>query len=455
VIPLTLAEIADVTGGEVVGDATVVVDAPATLDSRAVEPGGLFVALSGEHVDGHDYAAQAVASGAAAVLASRDTGVRGIVVPDVTRALGLLARHVLDLREDVQVVALTGSSGKTSVKDLLAHVLAPDGATVATKGNFNNELGVPLTVLGVDELTRFLVVEMGARAIGDIALLCQIAPPSIGMVLNVGSAHVGEFGSADNIARAKGEMAESVGADGVVVLNADDPRVAAMRSRTEASVTTFGTGADADMEVGDLRLDEAGSPHFTLGHDRRRIEATVPLIGDYHAMNAAAAALAAVSLGLDLPTIAARLATAGAARSPMRMDRQVRDDGLVVVNDAYNANPESMAAALRAVAAIGGDRSVAVLGAMLELGAGSDEAHRRIGELAAELGYARVVVVGDEARAIAQGAGDVAEVVPSVDVATRTLPASLTGDDVVLVKASRGVRLERVVAALLEGTTTR
>ncbi|MFC5679021.1 UDP-N-acetylmuramoyl-tripeptide--D-alanyl-D-alanine ligase [Aeromicrobium endophyticum] len=454
-IPLTLAEIADVTGGQVVGDPSIVVDAPATLDSRAVEPGGLFVALAGEHVDGHAYAAQAVATGAAAVLASRDTGVRGVVVGDVTRALGQLARHVLDLREDVQVVAMTGSSGKTSVKDLLAHVLAPDGATVATKGNYNNELGVPLTVLGVDELTRFLVVEMGARAVGDIALLCQIAPPSIGMVLNVGSAHVGEFGSADNIARAKGEMAEAVGADGVVVLNADDPRVAAMRARTEATVATFGTGPDADMEVGDLRLDEAGSPHFTLGHDRRRVETTVPLIGGYHAMNAAAAALAAVSLGLDLPTIAGRLATAGAARSPMRMDRQVRPDGLVVVNDAYNANPESMAAALRAVAAIGGDRSVAVLGAMLELGADSDDAHRRIGALAAELGYARVVVVGDDARAIAEGAGDVAELVPSVDVARRTLPASLTGDEVVLVKASRGVRLERVADALLEGTTTR
>ncbi len=454
-LPLTLAEIAGVTGGAVVGDPTVVVDAPATLDSRAVEQGGLFVAVVGEHVDGHDYAAQAVASGAAAVLGSRDTGVPAVVVPDVTRALGLLARHVLDEREDVEVVALTGSSGKTSVKDLLAHVLAPDGATVATKGNFNNELGVPLTVLNVDELTRFLVVEMGARAIGDIAVLCEIAPPAIGMVLNVGSAHVGEFGSADNIAVAKGEMAEAVGPDGVVVLNADDGRVAAMRSRTEASVRTFGTGDDADMEVGDVRLDTTGSPHFTLGHDRRRVEAHVPLIGEYHAMNAAAAALAAVSLGLDLPTVVERLETAGSATSPMRMERHVRDDGLVVVNDAYNANPESMEAALRAVAAIGAGRAVAVLGAMLELGADSHEAHRRIGRLAVELGFARVVVVGDDARGIAEGAGDLAETMSDVDVATHTLPASLSGDEVVLVKASRGVRLERVARALLEGTTTR
>jgi UDP-N-acetylmuramoyl-tripeptide--D-alanyl-D-alanine ligase len=454
VIPLTLAEIAEVTGGTVVGDASIVVDAPATLDSRAVEDGGLFVAVVGEHVDGHDYAAQAVESGAAAVLASRDPGVPAVVVPDVTRALGVLARHVLDAREDVEVVALTGSSGKTSVKDLLAHVLAPDGATIATRGNFNNELGVPLTVLRVDELTRFLVVEMGARAVGDIAALCRIAPPAIGMVLNVGSAHVGEFGSADNIARAKGEMAEAVGPDGVVVLNADDPRVAAMRSRTEASVRTFGTSADADMEVGDIGLDETGSPHFTLGHDRRRVDAYVPLIGRYHAMNAAAAALAAVSLGLDLPTVVARLATAGTARSPMRMERHVRADGLVVINDAYNANPESMEAALRATAAIGGARAVAVLGAMLELGDDADAAHRRIGRLAAELGFSRVVVVGDDARGIAEGAGAVAELVPDVDVATRTLSASLSGDEVVVVKASRSVRLERVAQALLEGTTT-
>jgi UDP-N-acetylmuramoyl-tripeptide--D-alanyl-D-alanine ligase len=219
-IPLTLGDIAEATGGTVVGDADIVVDAPATLDSRAVEPGGLFVAIAGERVDGHDFTAQAIATGAAAVLAGRDTGVPAVIVPDVTRALAQLARHVLDEREDVQVVALTGSSGKTSVKDLLAHVLAPDGATVATRGNFNNELGVPLTVLGVDELTRFLVVEMGARAVGDIAVLCEIAPPDIGIVLNVGSAHVGEFGSADRIAEAKGEMAASVGENGLVVLNA-------------------------------------------------------------------------------------------------------------------------------------------------------------------------------------------------------------------------------------------
>lgn len=452
-IPMSLAEIAAVTGGTISGDGAIVVDGAATLDSRSVEGGGLFVAIVGEHVDGHDFAAQAVENGAAAVLASRDIDVPAVVVPDVTRALGLLARHVLDAREDVQVVALTGSSGKTSVKDLIAHVLAPDGATVATKGNHNNELGVPLTVLEVDELTRFLVVEMGARAVGDIVTLCRIAPPDIGIVLNVGLAHVGEFGSADRIAQAKGELAEAVGPDGVVLLNADDPRVAAMTSRTTASVTTF--GAAGDVRIGEVRVDDGGSPHFTLAHHGRTVEAHVPLIGAYHAVNGAAAAAAALSLGVDLSAIADRLATADAAVSPMRMERRVRADGLVVVNDAYNANPESTAAALRAVAAISHGRGVAVLGAMLELGDQSDTAHRRIGRLAAELGFARVVVVGDAARAVAEGAGSVAELVPDVDVATRTLSASLSGDEVVLVKASRGVRLERVAEALLEGTITR
>ena len=447
-IAMTLAEIAAVTGGTVTGDGATVVDGAATLDSRAVETGGLFVALAGEHVDGHDFAARAVDAGAAAVLASRDAGVPGVVVPDVTRALGLLARHVLAEREDVHVVALTGSSGKTSVKDLLAHVLAPDGATVATRGNHNNELGVPLTVLAVDELTRFLVVEMGARAVGDIAALCAIAPPDIGMVLNVGLAHVGEFGSADRIAVAKGEMAEAIGPDGVVVLNADDPRVSAMASRTRATVRTFGT--TGDVRIGDVRVDEAGSPHFTLTHDGRSVEAFVPLIGGYHAMNGAAVATAALATGIDLSTVAERLATADRAVSPMRMERHVRADGLVVVNDAYNANPESMEAALRAVAGISRGRGVAVLGAMLELGDQSDAAHRRIGRLAAELGFARVVVVGDDARGIFEAAGDIAEHVADVDVATRTLSASLSGDEVVLVKASRGVRLERVAQALLQ-----
>lgn len=445
-IELSLRQIAEITGGAVHGDDAIVVDAPATLDSRAVEPGGLFVALPGEHTDGHEYAAQAVAAGAAAVLASRTVDAPVVVVEDVTTALGRIARHVLDQLEDVTVIAITGSSGKTSAKDLVACLLEPDGVTVATSGNFNNELGVPLTVLRADELTRYLVVEMGARKLGDITELCAIAPPDVGVVLNIGRAHVGEFGSSEAIAQTKGELAAAVGADGVVVLNADDPLVAAMATRTEGTVLTF--GEVGDVAVSGVGVDVAGSPSFTLAHSGRSVPVHIPLIGEYHAWNAAAAAATAIALGVDLRTIAERLAAAS-PRSAMRMERHVRADGLVVINDAYNANPESMEAALRAIAAIGRGRAIAVLGEMLELGPESHAAHLEIGRLAAELGFARVVAVGDGAAAIAEGAGQIAERVPDVDVAVRTLPASLSGPGVVLVKASRGIRLERVVQALL------
>ncbi|AXT84731.1 UDP-N-acetylmuramoyl-tripeptide--D-alanyl-D-alanine ligase [Aeromicrobium sp. A1-2] len=447
-IPLSLRDIAVATGGVVSGDERIVVDAPATVDSRAIEVGGLFVAVAGDRVDGHDYVEQAMAAGAAAVLSSREVGVPSVVVANVTEALGRLARHVLDLAEDITVVAITGSSGKTSTKDLLAQVLEPEGSTIATVGNFNNELGVPLTVLHVDELTRFLVVEMGARGIGDIAALCRIAPPSVGVVLNVGRAHIGEFGSAEAIARTKGELVEAVNQDGVAVLNADDALVLAMAERTDGAIMTFGVAGD--VEVADVRVDESGSPHFTLRHGGRSVGVQVPLIGEYHVANAAAAATVALALGVGLATIAGRFATA-LPRSSMRMERHVREDGVVIVNDAYNANPESMAAALRAVAAIGNGRAVAVLGEMLELGDGSHEAHRQIGLLAAELGFLRVVAVGEGARGIVEGAGGIAVSVDTVDVAVHTLSASLSGDEVVLVKASRGGRLERVADALLEG----
>ena len=447
-IPLTLRQIAEITGGTVHGNGDIVVDAPATLDSRAAEPGGLFVAIAGEHADGHEFAAQAVAAGAAAVLGSREVDAPAVIVDDVVAALGRLARHVIDELDDVTVVAITGSSGKTSAKDLIAQLLEPDGSTIATAGNFNNELGVPLTVLRADELTRFLVVEMGARALGNIADLCRIVPPDVGVVLNVGHAHMGEFGSAEVIAQTKGELAEAVVGVGVAVLNADDSLVSAMAARTDAAIVTFGRAGD--VRVSDLEIDEQGSPRFILTNAGRSVQAYVPLIGEYHAWNAAAAVATAIVLGVDLTTAAERLARVE-PRSAMRMERHVRPDGVVVVNDAYNANPESMAAALRAIAAVGGDRAVAVLGEMLELGDESHEAHVEVGRLAAELGYSRVIVVGDGARGIAEGAGEIAVSVDDVDVAVRTLSASLSGHEVVLVKASRGGRLERVADALLQG----
>lgn len=445
---MSFADVAATVGGELMGGEGAAAVDTVVVDSRSAGPGVLFAALPGEHVDGHDYAGVALERGAVGTLASRPVDGPCVVVPDVTVALGRLARHQLG-RSSARVVALTGSQGKTSVKDLLAHVLAGSGPTIAPTGSFNNELGVPLTVLRLDADTRYLVVEMGARGLGHIRTLCDIAPPTVAMVLNVGSAHLGEFGSTEAIAQAKGEIVEALPASGVAVLNADDHRVAAMASRTAASVLTFGTtGA---VTLGAVTLDAAGEPDLTLSHDGRTVAVHVPQVGAHHGINAAATAAAALALGLDLDLVADRLGSAVAA-SPMRMARTVRDDGLLVVNDAYNANPESMAAALRAVAGLDRSRRVAVLGEMLELGESAERAHRDIGVLARELGYDRVVVVGDGAGAIAEGAGDVAVQVPDVDVAVTTLSAWLSAEDVVLVKASRGCRLERVADALVATT---
>ncbi len=443
-IAFDLDQVAEVTAGVLHGDGAVPVDS-VVIDSREVGPGALFAALVGEHSDGHEFAAAAIDAGASAVLANRPLDLSCVVVDDVTKALAALARDNL-ARTSASVIGITGSQGKTSVKDLLAHILETSVRTIATSESYNNELGVPLTVLRADDTTQFLVVEMGARGIGHIADLCQIAPPDIGVVLNVGSAHVGEFGSRAAIAQAKGELVEALPASAVAVLNADDPLVSAMASRTAARVITF--GRSGDVVLGAVTLDDLGHPHFTLSHGGTSRSIHIPQIGEHHAVNAAAAATAAIAAGLDLSVIAERLATA-AALSPMRMERHVRADGVVVINDAYNANPESMAAALRAVAAVGNGRAIAVLGEMLELGEAGHQAHLEIGGLAAELGFVRVIAVGAGAAAIAAGAGSIGEVAEDADAAIDLLSASLRSDDVVVVKASRGGRLERVAHALL------
>lgn len=445
-IPMTLDQIAGVVGGVVHADGSTEVSAPASVDSRAVDRGGLFAALAGEHADGHDFAAQAVANGAAGVLASKPVDEPCVVVDDVTVALGRLAHELLD-RIDPVVIAITGSQGKTGVKDLVTSILQPSGPTVAAVGSFNNELGVPLTVLRADESTRYLVLEMGARGVGHIADLCAIAQPDVGVVLNVGSAHVGEFGSIDATAQAKGEMVEALAPDGVAVLNADDPLVTAMATRTAARVLTFGDGGT--LALSDVHLDDAGEPTFTLSHGDESVTAHVPQLGAHHAVNAAAAAAVGQAVGIDLAVIAARLGGA-VAQSPMRMARIVRPDGVVIVDDSYNANPQSMAAALRAVSHLRRPerRIIAVLGEMLELGAASGDSHRQVGQLARELGFDLVVAVGESARSIATGAADRGAEAADVDEAVRLVSAWLTPGDVVLVKASRGARLERVTAAL-------
>jgi UDP-N-acetylmuramoyl-tripeptide--D-alanyl-D-alanine ligase len=452
--PLSLAEIAAAAGGRLAGDADpgTVVTAVVT-DSRDVPAGALFVAVAGERVDGHSFAQAAVRSGAAAVLAARDVGVAAVVVPDPVEALGLIARASLDRLPAVTVVGITGSAGKTTTKDVIAALLSPSGPTVAPVGSFNNEIGHPLTVLRADASTRYLVVECSARGIGHIAHLCRIAPPRVGVVLNVGSAHVGVFGGRDAIARAKGELVEALPADGIAILNSDDDRVAAMATRTSARVVRV--GAAGDYRAADMRMAD-GRAAFTLVTPEGSAPVRLRLYGEHMVANALAAAAVAAELGVPLGAVAERLSGATVA-SRWRMEVTERSDGLVVVNDAYNANPDSVSAALRALDGIAaGRRTWAVLGEMAELGDEAAEAHLAAGRYAASLGVTEVLAVGAAAAGIAEGAArgsTRARAVPDVAAALAVLHGEATGGDVVLVKGSRVAGLERVAAALLEEVT--
>lgn len=457
-IPLTLAEVAMAVGGSThdIPDTGVRITGPVVLDSRNVEAGGLFVAFAGERADGHDFAAGAVRDGAAAVLAARPVGVPAIVVDDVEAALGALARHVT-ARLGATVVALTGSVGKTSAKDLTAQLLGRLGPTVFPPGSFNNEIGLPLTALRAGEDTRHLVLEMGARGAGHIRYLAGLTPPSVGVVLNVGTAHLGEFGSREAIARAKGELVEVLPGDGVAVLNADDPLVRAMAPRSGAArVVLFGEARDAEVRAEDVVLGPGGRPSFTLRTPQGSAGVTLRLYGEHHVSNALAAAAVARELGMPADEIATALSEAEAL-SRWRMEVVERADGVTIVNDAYNANPDSMRAALRALVQMGAGRrrTWAVLGEMAELGDDAPAEHEGVGRLAVRLNVNRLVAVGGGAAArLDMGAknegswGEESVLVSDTDAAIDLLRAELRPGDVVLLKASRAMGLEVVAEAL-------
>jgi UDP-N-acetylmuramoyl-tripeptide--D-alanyl-D-alanine ligase len=465
VIPLRLAEVAELARGVVgAGGDDTLVTAPPAADSRQTVPGGLFVAVRGERVDGHEYVEQALAGGAVASLVSRPVPGPHVLVDDPVAAVGRLARAVVDrlVAGGLRVVGVTGSSGKTSTKDLLAHLLSAAGPTVAPAGSLNTEIGVPLTALRADADTRYLVVEMGARGAGHIAYLCDVTPPQVGVVLNVGSAHAGEFGGREATARAKAELVAALpaaAAGGVAVLNADDPLVAAMAADTAARVVTVGADAEADVRAGDVRLDERGRPTYVLqAAGGGPVPVTLPLHGAHHVANSLAAAAVALESGLRPAEVAALLGGVPPS-SRWRMEVSERADGLLVVNDAYNANPDSVRAALAALGAMAaGRRTWAVLGEMLELGAASTAEHEEVGRLARRSGVDRLVVVGEGARAVHAGAlaegaveGEESVVVADVPAALALLASAVRPGDVVLVKASRGVGLERVAEGLLGG----
>lgn len=452
-IALSTGEIAGLLGGQLHGgDPETMVTAPAAVDSRAVEPGGLFVAIAGEHVDGHDYAAQAAAAGAALALATRPLDVPCVVVDDASEALGQLAAEIVRQLTGATVIGITGSQGKTSTKDLLRQILTPHGPTVATKGNLNNEIGVPLTVTRATEQTRFLVVEMGARHIGNIAYLCGIAPPDIGVVLNVGLSHVGEFGSQAGIATTKGELVEALTADGRAVLNADDELVSAMAARTRAPALTFGESAGAGVRITHLASTPDGEPTFALEYAGDRANVRLAMLGQHQAFNAGAAAAAALAAGVSLDDVAAQL-NAATNESAWRMERIELPGDVLLINDAYNANPDSTRAAISTLATLGEareGRTIAVLGEMRELGEASVAEHRAIGELAGRLDIDQVIVVGPEAAPIADGwsASGGLSVVPDAAAAVAAAESAAGPGDVILVKASRATGLERVARDL-------
>ncbi|MCZ2814720.1 UDP-N-acetylmuramoyl-tripeptide--D-alanyl-D-alanine ligase [Modestobacter sp. VKM Ac-2984] len=466
-IALTLAEVAAAVDGDLVGDGSATVTGAVLVDSRAVAPGDLFVALPGERVDGVDFLPAAAAAGAAGALTARaDPALPCVVVADPVAALGRLAAavHGRLVAAGLVTIGVTGSSGKTSTKDLLGQVLAAAGPTVSPQGSFNNDIGLPLTVLSADADTRFLVLEMGSRGPGHIARLCHIARPTIGVVLNVGSAHLGEFGSAEVIATSKGELVAALPATGTAVLNADDARVAGMAPRTQAAVLTTGLAEHADVRATGVELDDAARARFTLLARGEQHPVALQVVGVHQVANALSAAGAALAAGMTPATVAQALSAAG-SRSRWRMEVTTRADGVTVVNDAYNANPESMRAALAALRRLRGRRRIAVLGAMGELGPTAGAAHEELGRDAVRAGVDLVVSVGPDAAGVHAGAhaeldargragdrgGEQEEPVHLPDrAAARRLLSELVGPgDVVLVKASRSYGLEELAADLI------
>jgi UDP-N-acetylmuramoyl-tripeptide--D-alanyl-D-alanine ligase len=432
-----LGDLAATLGGALIGDPEVTVTGVST-DSRDVHPGDLFVAVDGETHDGHEYAAAALAAGAAAALVARDAGLAGnrIRVADTLTALRDLAvRRRSELA--MPVVAITGSTGKTSTKDLLGAALP--GSWAAPR-SYNNEIGVPHTIFRTPETARYLVAEVGSRGRGHIAFLMPAIRPDVAVITNLGLVHLETFGSEEALADAKWELVEGLGGNGTAVLPFDEPR---LRRTHSGRTLTFGIDPASDIAVSDIVVDPGGLPTFRLRYGAAEERVRLKIAGGHQALNAAAAAAAGIALGLDLGSLAAGMSQAAGSQWRMEIHR----GSFTVVNDAYNANPDSMEAAMRTVAAMPG-RHVAIVGEMCELGTVTVREHERIGRLAVQLGFAALITVGEEP-GIAAAAGTIATNVPDRDAAVAVAVELIRPGDVVLIKASRAVGLEQVAAALI------
>ncbi|MET4636892.1 UDP-N-acetylmuramoyl-tripeptide--D-alanyl-D-alanine ligase [Mycetocola sp. 2940] len=456
-IRLTLSEIADRLSGilhPAGTDATgeTFVDGPVETDSREIVPGGIFVAKRGDDTDGHLFVGAAVERGAVLAIVEHpvDAAIAQIVVADAVTALGELARFVVERVRagGLTVIGITGSNGKTTTKNMLERILAGEGETVAPIRSFNNAVGAPTTMLRTTESTRYLIVEMGASGVGDIARLVAMARPDIGVVLKVGLAHAGGFGGIDATLAAKTEMVTDLSPDGVAVLNADDSRVASMAERTPARVLRFGEDSSADVRASGISGSRTGTTFTAHVPGEEPVSITLRVLGEHHVWNALAALAVAHTVGVPLARSAAALETLTRAER-WRMEVLGGRDDVTIINDAYNASPDSMSAAIKTLAQIAepGKRTIAVLGAMSELGEYSGEEHDRIGLQLVRLNISQLVVVGPEARrmhisAINEGSWDGESVYfGDMDAAYEYLAAEITPGDTVLVKSSNSAKL--------------
>jgi UDP-N-acetylmuramoyl-tripeptide--D-alanyl-D-alanine ligase len=446
-ITLTAGEIALLVGGEVFCDKDLLVSKAPVFDSRLATPGCFFLALKGENADGHEFAADAYRNGSMFSLTSERIDGPCIVVSDVLEALSILAAFVRKRLDKLIVIGITGSQGKTSTKDLLTHMLGAVGPTVAPAGSFNNDLGLPITLLQCDDRTRFCILEMGARHVGDIARLCEIAKPNIGVVLTVGTAHIGEFGSQEVIAKTKSELIQSLDKDGIAILGTYDEFTPKMASLHKGQVILFGEKADIQVRAADVEMRE-GRPHFDLVTPAGRDAVGMRAVGAHQVSNALAVAAVGTALSLPLELIASSLST-GEISSKWRMELHESAD-LLIINDAYNANPESMGAALRALALFAQERggsAWAFVGKMNELGQTQAPQSVAIGVLAVELGIDHLVEIDAPEYGEPVGAMVVHQR-PTIESAL-DLVEYLAPGDVVLVKASRSQGFE-VLAESLE-----
>jgi UDP-N-acetylmuramoyl-tripeptide--D-alanyl-D-alanine ligase len=454
-INLTLNQIAQIVGGEVLNaDRSLTTSAIPVINSNQATSNTFFVAFVGANVDGHDFVKEAMANGAQFALVSKDCSTPAIKVVDVRKALKDLAVYVRSQLVNLKVVGITGSQGKTTTKDLLKHILSVSGETIAPEESLNNELGVPLLILRCTETTKFCIVEMGARHVGDISYLADIAKPHVGVVLTVGSAHLGEFGSRELIAKAKSELVTSLAAGATAILGTYDEFTPNMVVPTGVKRILFGEKQKCEIRAADIEVRE-GRAHFDLVTPDGRAAVGLQLVGIHQIANALAAAAAATALNIPIETISAALSTAEVS-SKWRMEiSQVGD--ITLINDSYNANPESVAAALRTLALISqesGGVSWAILGKMQELGESSATEHAAIGRLVCEIGIDNLVAVGikdylDDLDSMEDGGACAVHYFETKSEAM-AIVEHFTPGDVVLVKASRSGEFNLLVDSIRE-----